>query len=270
MEGMTSWVVDNWVPLVVGTFVAARILLLLATAIAKATVTTKDDEVVSGIQKIFDAIVGVLKVLALHFKTDALDPATEDIKKKVIKKGTGVTGILLLLSAAVVLAGCQAPVALREAQVIEVVALQGHLANDVRIQQIWENVYARTRDADIDNTTQMAIDLIMEKSQEAGVKPEVIGQMVTDLLANRDKAKGDTAKMQAKMRELVALNKDEVTKALQIHGKVSEWLKAGLTGDALQGAFDMVNALLQSTKKDKGVVEATPVPSAETPAPPAP
>lgn len=135
------------------------------------------------------------------------------------------TVIILLSLGVLALAGCMAPSAIREAQAWEQVAMQNHMANDARQLETFITIYRLARQADIEFTTTMFID----EATKQGWKPE----MVVMLITKRDKAKADTEVVCGKLREMAAINQSELAKALRIHGKLADWMAAGIDESAV-------------------------------------
>jgi hypothetical protein len=149
---------------------------------------------------------------------------------------------LLILLLPLALGGCMAPAALREAEAWEVTTWQGHLGNDQRIEQCWEQVFVATRQADIEYTTQKSIDLV----KAAAKTPADIEEGIKTVVAAREKAMADTQLVVAKMRGLVATNQNEAAKAMQIHGAVAEWMSVGMEASAIPNIVNEAFGLVQS------------------------
>jgi len=141
--------------------------------------------------------------------------------------------------------GCQAPASLRDAQTWEVQAWQNLLANDTKIDATWATVYRMARQADIEATTKISIDLIKAK---AGTPAEVESGIKV-LLERRDKALADTEAVCAKMAAMRDVNTREAMSALQLHGKVTEWMEAGLDTSAVPEMAQEVIDLISAFKK---------------------
>jgi hypothetical protein len=174
--------------------------------------------------------------------------------------------VLVLLLVLPLLAGCMAPAALREAEAWEVTTWQGHLGNDQRIEQTWEQVFLATRQADIEYTTQRSIDLVKVKA----ATPADIEEGIKAVIAAREKALADTQLIVAKMRGLVATNQNEAAKAMKIHGAVTEWMSVGMEASAIPNIVTEAFGLVQSLGllvTMPGIQVPTIQPAPATPAP---
>ena len=96
---------------------------------------------------------------------------------------------------------------------------------------------------------------LQAKAGTAALSPEEIGKAVTAIIANREKAQADTAKVVASMQRLQTINRDEIAKALRLHGTLADWLAAGVDASAIPGMIDEVGALIQTFR-----VPASPAP----------
>lgn len=150
-----------------------------------------------------------------------------------------VVAVLALLCGT---AGCMAPVTVQEAQALNVTAWQGHLGNDQRIEQAWEQVYASARQADIDYSTQKATDLV----KMAAKTPADIEEGVKAIIVQRDKAMADTQIIIAKMRGLVAINQSEAAKIQRLGGTVSEWMGTGMDASAVPNLVNEAFNIMQT------------------------
>jgi hypothetical protein len=66
------------------------------------------------------------------------------------------------------------------------------------------------------------------------------------LCQEREKADGQTKTLVDKVRSLIAANNAEAAKALRIHGKMAEWLEAGIDESAVPLLVREAASLIQS------------------------
>lgn len=152
-------------------------------------------------------------------------------------------GLILIVGTAAVLgAGCQEPLAIRQSDAWIGTNLKTYAANNGTIFDGWADIYQMARAADADYTTQNVID----KLKTMNLTPEKMETEVKSLIAHRDQVKADTAAVVKKMREAQAKNDAELAKVLALRGKVTEWMEAGMTSEAIPAITQEVVNLVRT------------------------
>ena len=143
-------------------------------------------------------------------------------------------------------AGCQTPLQVREAQAWEQMAFQNYVRNADRIIELQVMIYKDARTRDIDYTTEKAIALVKGKAVGGQLPVDQVEAAIRAIMANRDRAVRDTDAIVARIKALQAQNAQEAQKALRIHGKIAEWMEAGVESSAvpkmIQDVVDVIKA----------------------------
>jgi hypothetical protein len=241
-----DWILENWQTLVA----IAGAIVMAARLIVKLTPTPKDDAWLA-------RIIDVLKAVGLH-----IDPA-----KPADRPGSGgTTGAYLLIPLAFllsILGGCVAPTAVREGQAWEEAAWQGYIRNEGRIHDLTLSMYEVERTAARERATQDALARVKAKAVDGKLPADEFASALEVLCQEREKADGQTKTLVDKVRSLIAANNAEAAKALRIHGKMAEWLEAGIDESAVPLLVREAVTLIQSYRGPPAT--APPAASASSP-----
>jgi hypothetical protein len=224
-----DWILENWQTLVA----IAGAIVMAARLIVKLTPTPKDD---AWLARIIDA----LKAVGLH-----IDP-----NKPADRPGNGgTTRTCLLIPLAFLLpllGGCVAPTAVREGQAWEETAWRGYIRNTDRIHDLTLSMYEVERTAARDRATQDALSRVKAKAVDGKLPADEFASALEVLCQEREKADSQTKALVGRVRSLVAANNVEAAKALRIHGRMAEWLEAGVDESAVPLLVREAAALIQS------------------------
>jgi hypothetical protein len=150
--------------------------------------------------------------------------------------------LILLLPMAAMAGGCQEALVIRQSDAWIGTGIKTYAANNREVFDGWAEIYGMAREADANYTTQKVID----KLKTMNLTPEKMEIEVKSLIAHRDKVKTDTAGVIKKMREAQAKNDAELAKVLVLKGKVSEWMEAGMTTEAIPAITQEVVNLVRT------------------------
>lgn len=237
-----DWILAHW------TEIVAALTLVAATAriIVKLTPTPADDAWLAKALK-------ALKDIGLH-----IDP-----KPPVGGSGGAAAILLALLLVPAVLAGCQAPQTVRDAQAWEEGAWKVYLANTAKIHNLTLSLYDLERTAARNQATAKAVDLARAKAVDGKLPVDDFAEAVKAVIEGRDAVDNQTAAVKAKVREAIEKNDAEAAKALRLRGRLTEWLDAGVDATAVPG-------LVSDTLKTIQMFRADPAKPAAAPAAPGP
>jgi hypothetical protein len=143
--------------------------------------------------------------------------------------------------------GCLEPLAVRQSDAWIGMGIKTYAVNNHEIQDGWAKIYTMAREADADYTTQKVID----KLKTLNLTPERMEIEVKSLIAHRDKVKADTVGVIKKMQEAQDKNDAELAKVLVLKGKVSEWMGAGMTTEAIPAITREVVNLVRTFYPEK-------------------
>ena len=163
-------------------------------------------------------------------------------------RGTPGGRVLLLFVPLLVLAGgCQEALAIRQSDAWIGAGIKTYAVNEGTISEGWVDIYTMAREADCEYATQKTLDQLKTKN----MTPAQMEIEVKSLIAHRDKVKADTAAVVRKMREARAKNDSELAKVLTLKGKVSEWMEAGMTTEAIPAITSEVVNLVRTFYPEK-------------------
>ena len=215
-----EWVTENWQSIVA----LLGAVVLVARLIVKLTPTPADD---AWLAKVIDA----LKHVGLHIDSG--------------NGGGPPTAALLILGLSVAfIGGCQAPQAVRDAYAFEGGVWQSYIRNTDRIHDLTLAAYKTARDKDLEHTTAKALEKVRAAAVDGRLPVADFEAALKTIVEERDKANGQTAAIQAKIRSLITVNNGEVRKALRIRGSMQEWLEAGLDESVIPELTQEVFGLL--------------------------
>jgi hypothetical protein len=240
-----DWLTQNWQALVA--LVGA--VVMVARIIVKLTPTPRDD---AWLAKVVDA----LKHVGLHLGDEG--------------GGGPPTAALLVLGLLVPLAaGCQAPLAVRQADAFADQTLAAYVRNTQRIHDVALAAYKTARDKDVEYTTAKVIEKAKAAAGPDGKLPAAdLEAVVKMVIEERDKANAQTAAVQSKIRDLVAVNNSELKKALRVRGAITEWLDAGIDESAIPGMIQEVAGIVGDFRGVKVPALPSGAPAATTAAAP--
>jgi stage V sporulation protein SpoVS len=235
-----EWIAENWQTLVA----AVGAVVILARLIVKLTPTPADDAWLA-------KVVGALKHLGLHIADRSSGPGDN---------GSGGAAAALVLAAALGLlaAGCQAPAAVRATGAEEVLAWQRYVGNSERITGAAVEAYRQARQADIDYTTAKAVAAVKATAVDGKLPAETLERTVQEVIARRDMAKALTDQVAAKVQALLAANRKEAAKALQLHAALRDYLEAGIDESSIPAMIQEVLGLLGAPAPAGVAVPAVP------------
>ena len=118
--------------------------------------------------------------------------------------------------------------------------MRSYAANNRIVFGQWANAYRKAREADILYTT----DRIIQRIKVEATTPAQNEIEIRALLAQHDKAQGDTERVVSKMRQMYERSEGELRKALALGSAVKDWLEAGIEPSALESMTDELTALL--------------------------
>lgn len=156
--------------------------------------------------------------------------------------------VALSLGVALSIGGCQAPAAVRGAHDLAAEAMRVYSANSARLLDGTLAAYRLERDARTQEAVERSLTLTAQ-AVAARETPEEIVAGVRALVAERDKALADTARVVAGFRKVEDVNRAELAKSLQLHGAVAEWLEAGVDASTVPA---LVQALVEELKHGPG------------------
>jgi len=220
-----DWILENWQTLVA----IAGAVVMAARLIVKLTPTPKDDAWLA-------RIIDVLKAVGLHI--DPNKPADRP-----------PPAVMLLLAFAFVLpvaGGCVAPAAVRESQAWEEAAWRCYIRNTDRIHDLTLSMYDVERTAARERATQDALSRVKAKAVDGKLPTDEFASALEVLCQEREKADGQTKALVDRVQSLIAANNAEAAKALRLHGKMAEWLEAGIDESAVPLLVREAAALIQS------------------------
>jgi hypothetical protein len=139
-----------------------------------------------------------------------------------------------------------APTAVREGQAWEEAAWQGYIRNTDRIHDLTLSMYEVERTAARERATQDALARVKAKAVDGKLPADEFASALETLCQEREKADGQTKTLIDKVRSLIAANNAEAAKALRIHGKMAEWLEAGIDESAVPLLVREAAALINS------------------------
>lgn len=190
------------------------------------------------------AIVGIglaiIQGIASDNKAEAAAAAPNKEAGIKIKPSIWLLALLLLPLAM----GCQASQNVREAQAWEGRTLQMHLANDLRIEQIWGTIFTDLRTAEITRVDQEAIDFVKGLLAAGKLTAPDLDISIKTIMEQHQKAIDGTNKVKAQMRTLSVANQGELEKAAKLHGKIAEWMDAGMDETAIPGMITEVTGII--------------------------
>ena len=221
-----EWITNHWVEI----GAAAGLVMAATRAIVKLTPTPSDDAW-------YAKIVGFLKNLGLHINdSDTPTPPT----------GAGTASLLLLALLFLPMAGCAAAATVREGQAVEDVTWQNYIRNTGRIHDLTLTVYQTERAKGVEYTTTKAMEKVRAAAVDGKLPVADFEGAVKAVVEEREKATAETAATAARIRTLIASNNEEAAKALRIHGKMTEWLAAGMDESAVAALIDEAVTVIQA------------------------
>lgn len=245
-----QWLIENWQTVLVvwGAMTALVVnVMIFARIIVKLTPTPTDDNW-------WASVHNALLHMGLHVNPgEAPIQGEEDATAKSSSRpgAMGDPPAILLLFLLPLLAlgntGCMEPLAIRQSDAWIGTGIKTYAANNATVFKGWVDIYQMAREADADYTTQKVID----KLKTMNLTPEKMEIEVKSLIAHRDKVKADTAAVIKKMREAQAKNDAELAKVLVLKGKVSEWMEAGMTTEAIPAITAEVVNLVRTFYPEK-------------------
>ncbi len=253
-----EWIAQNWEAIVAGVgavALASRAVLFALAGLMHLFGWQKGEDEMTAVGKCIDGIASGLKVTALNVpKTfqntgdgnSAPPLVTDEVKVKDGK--LLVTWPFLALAALTLLAasGCVAPQTIQDAYALEGQAITQYVANGERIDKAWADIYTEARRSDLDYTTEKVTQLLKDKALAGKLTPDEVAAAVKAVVANREKAQADTAKVVVSMQRLQTVNRNEIAKALRLHGTLADWLAAGVDASAIPGMIDEIGTLIQT------------------------
>lgn len=147
------------------------------------------------------------------------------------------------------LVGCAAPLNVQEAQAWESNAWAAYIRNADRIVDLQLEMFKSERQARTEAATQDALARVKARAVDGKLPVEDFTTALTVLTTERDKAKTQTETLVARVKSLAQANNAEAAKALRIHGKMAEWLEAGMDESAIPGLVQETIGLIQSFNK---------------------
>jgi len=173
--------------------------------------------------------------------------AYEDGKKTLSERKPPAALVLLLLPA-LFIGGCAASATVQQAAAWEQQAWAVYIRNTDRIHDLTLSMYELERTAAKERATAAALKMVEARAVDGKLPVAEFMEGLLALEAERTAVDAQTKAVVGKVRDLITANNAEAAKALRVHGKLAEWLAAGMDETAIPGLVQEAMGLIQSFK----------------------